>query len=203
MLPVGVKLSCLLTLGSCGGKRRGINWEFSCSGGFWRAVVGQCLSPIHRVSCPVILGSEQFLPPVTELHLSGFRLLIFFQDYSRNFLFLELISLSGGRGYYRYGHILWLLSLEKNKTTEFSEPFECVSDYCSKNWAAATVPISCVISIKGCKSIANFTSLLVPFLCWENPLVKDLAGSEGRLQRKHLGVISSSVSTSMLCARIV
>lgn len=76
---------------------------------------------------------------------------------------------------------------KKKKPIEFSEAFECVSDYCSKNWAAATVPISSVISIKGCKSIANFTSLLVQFLCWENPLVKDLSGSGRKIAEEAFG----------------
>lgn len=118
MLPVGVKLSCLLILRSCGGKRDKLRifTLFSVlgdSGEVWWS--NTWISSIHWVSCPVILRSEEFLTRVTELELCGFRLLIFFQDYSRNFLFLELISLSGGRGYYRYGHVLWLLSLEKKK----------------------------------------------------------------------------------------
>lgn len=190
MLPVGVKLSCLLILRSCGGKRDKLRifTLFSVlgdSGEVWWS--NTWISSIHWVSCPVILRSEAFLTRVTELELCGFRLLIFFQDYSRNFLFLELISLSGGRGYYRYGHVLWLLSLEKKKSIEFSEAFECASGYCPKNWAAAAAPISSVISIKGCKSIANFTSLLVQFLCWENPLVKDLSGSGRRIAEEALG----------------
>lgn len=75
-------------------------------------------------------GSEKFLPGVTELDSCGFRLVIFFQDYSRNFLFLELISLSGG-GEVIVGTLTscGCSHLKKNnKTIESSEAFECVSD---------------------------------------------------------------------------
>lgn len=94
----------------------------------------QRLNSFHIVaSSPFVLGSEELLPHVTEVQSCGFRLLTFVRDYSRNFLFSELISLSGGKDYYRYGHILWLLSLEDNKSIELSEAVECESDYCAKN----------------------------------------------------------------------
>lgn len=155
--------------------------HYSMVWGLWGAWRGHAwLSSLPWVPCAGALGSEEFL-------LSACRLLIFSQDYPRNFLVLELISLSGGRGYSRYGHILCLLSLVKKKSFEFSEAFECVSDYCSKNWAAASVPIPSVISIKGCKSIANVPSLLAPFVSGENPLVEDLSGSGRKIAEEAFG----------------
>lgn len=82
--------------------------------------------------------------------------------------------------------------LKKKKSIEFAEAFECESDYYTKKlWAVVAFPICAVISIKACKSIANFTYLLVQFLLylvhWENLLVKNLSYSGRKIVKEAFG----------------
>lgn len=99
-------------------------------------ILERCGAWMGSLSSPIGLGKQAFLLYRMELESRGSKLLTYFQDYSRNFLFLKLIWPSGGKDYYSYGHILWLLSLREGKKKSllnFSEAFECESDYYTKN----------------------------------------------------------------------
>lgn len=148
----------------------------------------------YLVSSPIDLGKQVFLLHQMELESRGSKLLTYFQDYSRNFLFLELIWPSGGKDYYSYGHILWLLSLREGKKKAywiFLKLLNVKVIIIQKTLrAVVTFSISTVTSIKDHKSTANFTCRLAQCLlyrgCWENLLVKNLSYS-GEIGKEAFG----------------